>query len=81
MTTTPTKETALRLVIENFGAANRANITEMIETLNFKIGNILNPNSQFDEVYIEMNIVMIGFLYSALRDMEFHSNDLPFNLN
>ena len=81
MTTTPTKETALRLVIENFGAANRANITEMIETLNFEIGNILNPNSQFDEVYIEMNIVMIGFLYSALRDMEFHSSDLPLYLN
>jgi hypothetical protein len=78
---TPTKELALTLVIGLFGFATKANIEETIEVLNFENTSILNVNDPTDEPYIEANICCIGFLYSALRDMEFHSNDLPLFYN
>lgn len=78
---TPTKELALRLVIETFGHATKANIEEMIEVLNFENTTVLNADKPTDEPYIEVNICCIGFLYSALRDMEFRSSDLLFFFN
>ena len=76
-----TKEAAIELTIRTFGAATKENMKELIEVLSFEISDVLNSNRSADLPYIEANQCFIGFLYSALRDMEFHSNDLPFNLN
>jgi hypothetical protein len=68
-----TKEITIATVIETFGVANRLNIEEMINIFHW-----LRLSGMESE---EQCYVHIGFLYSALRDMEFHSQDLPLFLN
>lgn len=75
------KENSIKFVIEIFGFATKANIIEAIEALNFEIHTVLNIENPKDLPYIEANLCYIGFLYSALKDMRFQSNDLPICLN
>jgi hypothetical protein len=76
-----TKEYVIAMVIRFYGKCTRANINKAINVLNYEAQHLFNPNSPTDLLCIEVNYEIIGFLYSALRSMEYSINDTPLILN
>lgn len=77
----PTKEYALSFVIAHYGAVSKKSIELTINVLNYECKHLFNVNKVEDQKSIELNMNIIGFLYSALRTMEYRSSDTPLFLN